>query len=69
MIRVFDRFPTDFQAQEFSHLETFCLASFVEFVTKLNETTFKPLYRRLFDWAFNDLSGMPCLHDTGVVLI
>lgn len=28
------------------------IAAFVEMVVKLNEATFKPLFRKLFDWAF-----------------
>jgi U3 small nucleolar RNA-associated protein 10 len=28
------------------------VAAFVELVTKLNDTAFRPLFRKLFDWAF-----------------
>jgi hypothetical protein len=28
------------------------IQAFLELVTKLNEATFRPLFRRLFDWAF-----------------
>jgi U3 small nucleolar RNA-associated protein 10 len=31
--------------------------AFVDLVTKLNEAAFKPLFRRLFDWAFNSTTG------------
>lgn len=37
--------------------EALTLASFVDVVTKLNDAAFKPLFRRLFDWAFNDVTG------------
>jgi U3 small nucleolar RNA-associated protein 10 len=32
------------------------ISAFVEMVAKLNDATFKPLFRRLFDWAFKDAS-------------
>jgi hypothetical protein len=28
------------------------IQAFVEFVAKLNEVAFRPLFRKLFDWAF-----------------
>jgi hypothetical protein len=33
-------------------VESAVVAAFVELVTKLNDTAFRPLFRRLFDWAF-----------------
>lgn len=33
-------------------MESETIATFVEMVVKLNEATFKPLFRKLFDWAF-----------------
>ena len=33
------------------------VASFLELVVKLNENTFKPVFRKLFDWAFSASSG------------
>lgn len=30
------------------------IAAFLELVVKLNETVFKPLFRRFFDWAFTE---------------
>ncbi|KIP06398.1 hypothetical protein PHLGIDRAFT_128310 [Phlebiopsis gigantea 11061_1 CR5-6] len=33
------------------------IAAFLELVVKLNETTFKPLFRRVFDWAFATHTG------------
>lgn len=33
--------------------ENLVSAAFVDMTTKLNEATFKPLFRRFFDWAFN----------------
>ena len=32
--------------------ETRVIAAFKELVVKLNEAAFKPLFRRLYDWAF-----------------
>lgn len=32
--------------------QTFVIAAFKELVIKLNEAAFKPLFRRLYDWAF-----------------
>jgi U3 small nucleolar RNA-associated protein 10 len=28
------------------------IATFLELVTKLNESSFRPLFRKVFDWAF-----------------
>ncbi|KAJ7582775.1 hypothetical protein C8J56DRAFT_230499 [Mycena floridula] len=39
-------------APESQEAEAQAIASFVELVVKLNETTFKPLFRRLYDWGF-----------------
>ncbi|KAI9435473.1 hypothetical protein H4582DRAFT_1969649 [Lactarius indigo] len=33
-------------------VESAAIAAFVELVAKLNDTAFRPLFRRLFDWAF-----------------
>lgn len=33
------------------------ISAFLELVVKLNETTFKPLFRKLYDWAFTQESG------------
>jgi len=33
-------------------VESAVVAAFVELVAKLNDTAFKPLFRKLFDWAF-----------------
>ncbi|KAI0092311.1 armadillo-type protein [Irpex rosettiformis] len=33
-------------------VESDAIVAFVEMVVKLNEATFKPLFRKLFDWAF-----------------
>jgi hypothetical protein len=37
--------------------ETRVIAAFKELVIKLNESAFKPLFRRLYDWAFVEKSG------------
>ncbi|KAF8525719.1 armadillo-type protein [Gautieria morchelliformis] len=36
--------------------EALTLAAFVDVVTKLNDAAFRPIFRRLFDWAFIDVS-------------
>ncbi|KAI0063355.1 ARM repeat-containing protein [Artomyces pyxidatus] len=33
-------------------VEKMTIAAFLEMVTKLNETAFRPLFRKLFDWSF-----------------
>lgn len=33
-------------------VESAVVASFVELASKLNDGTFKPFFRRLYDWAF-----------------
>jgi U3 small nucleolar RNA-associated protein 10 len=38
-------------------VESAVVAAFVELVAKLNDTAFRPLFRKLFDWAF---TGRPC---------
>ena len=43
------------------------LAAFLELVVKLNETAFRPLLRRLCDWAFADESGK-CMAPESVVI-
>lgn len=35
-------------------VESATITAFVELVAKLNDTAFRPLFRRLFDWAFQD---------------
>ena len=37
--------------------ETRVISAFKELVVKLNEATFRPLFRRLYDWAFTTDSG------------
>ncbi|KDQ16943.1 hypothetical protein BOTBODRAFT_144298 [Botryobasidium botryosum FD-172 SS1] len=39
-------------AEAISDVENSCTSAFLQLVTKLNENTFKPLFRRLYDWAF-----------------
>ncbi|KAG9005674.1 snoRNA-binding rRNA-processing protein utp10 [Tulasnella sp. JGI-2019a] len=38
--------------QDVGEVEAAAILSLIEIVTKLNEATFKPLFRRIFDWAF-----------------
>lgn len=35
-----------------SEAEEHVVSAFKELVVKLNETAFKPLFRRLYDWAY-----------------
>lgn len=49
-------------AEIISQVEGVVIAAFVELVTKLNDTAFRPLFRKLFDWAFTGkvLDAMGC---------
>lgn len=40
---------------EIHEIENSCLKGFLKMVLKLNETTFRPLFLRIFDWAVLDL--------------
>ncbi|KAI5990429.1 hypothetical protein EDD15DRAFT_2388798 [Pisolithus albus] len=44
-----------FGAQE---VESYAISAFIELVVKLNESAFRPLVRRLHDWAFVDNTGV-----------
>ncbi|KAI6126293.1 hypothetical protein EDD16DRAFT_1553513 [Pisolithus croceorrhizus] len=44
-----------FGAQE---VESYAISAFTELVVKLNESAFRPLVRRLHDWAFVDNTGI-----------
>jgi U3 small nucleolar RNA-associated protein 10 len=44
---------------ELVQAELRAIAAFKEFVVKLNDAAFRPLFRRLYDWAFVDDSGRP----------
>jgi BP28CT (NUC211) domain len=33
-------------------IESAVVGAFIEFATKLNDTAFRPLFRKLFDWGF-----------------
>ncbi|KAI6117492.1 hypothetical protein EV401DRAFT_2197674 [Pisolithus croceorrhizus] len=44
-----------FGAQE---VESYAIPAFIELVVKLNESAFRPLVRRLHDWAFVDSTGI-----------
>ncbi len=44
---------------EVQQAETQVISAFKEFVIKLNESTFRPIFRRLYDWAFvNDTCSL-----------
>lgn len=38
-------------------IEAHSIPAFLELVIKLNEAAFRPLFRKLYDWAFADDSG------------
>ncbi|KZT23010.1 hypothetical protein NEOLEDRAFT_1180414 [Neolentinus lepideus HHB14362 ss-1] len=42
---------------ETEELESTIISAFVEFVTKLNETAFRPIFRKLYDWALGVSDG------------
>ncbi len=48
------RFSSPFPAiaETAIQVESAVVGAFVELVTKLNDTAFRPLFRKLFDWAF-----------------
>lgn len=48
------RWPSPFSlvAEAVMQVESAVVSAFVELVTKLNDTAFRPLFRKLFDWAF-----------------
>ncbi|CAD6568277.1 MAG: snoRNA-binding rRNA-processing protein utp10, partial [Tremellales sp. Tagirdzhanova-0007] len=48
-------------------IEESAIGSFLELVTKLNETTFKPLFVRLHDWAVIDLANDKVMDDPRLV--
>ena len=39
----------------YTQVESATITAFVELVAKLNDTAFRPLFRRLFDWAFQGI--------------
>ncbi|KAI0311668.1 hypothetical protein OF83DRAFT_1068421 [Amylostereum chailletii] len=43
-------------SEDVPQVEQAVIGAFLELVTKLNETAFRPLFRKLFDWAFADPS-------------
>ncbi|KAI6022898.1 hypothetical protein BKA83DRAFT_89928, partial [Pisolithus microcarpus] len=56
-----------FGAQEVSYLlivESYATSAFIELVVKLNESAFRPLVRRLHDWAFVDNTVFQGTHAT-----
>ncbi|KAH9893998.1 hypothetical protein C8Q73DRAFT_694035 [Cubamyces lactineus] len=43
--------------QPSTEIESAVTAAFIEVVVKLNETAFRPIFRKMFDWAFADAHG------------
>ena len=60
------RLPSPFLlvAETVMQVERAVVDAFVELVTKLNDTAFRPLFRKLFDWAFTGESRAVIDHDT-----
>jgi len=44
-------------------VESAVVATFVELVAKLNDTAFRPLFRKLFDWAFTGMRQHVMYHN------
>lgn len=58
MLKAFDmrrEQPHTLSAEDLHDFEDHCLRAFVRMVLKLNETTFRPLFLRIYDWAVLDL--------------
>ncbi|KAF5351352.1 hypothetical protein D9758_008071 [Tetrapyrgos nigripes] len=49
---LFSAFLSAFDSVKMGESETRAIDAFVELVVKLNEATFRPIFRRLHDWAF-----------------
>jgi U3 small nucleolar RNA-associated protein 10 len=57
MLRVLDlRRDCTLSAADLAAVEDRCVGAFVRMVLKLNETTFRPLFLRIYDWAALDLA-------------
>ncbi|PWN45726.1 hypothetical protein IE81DRAFT_363957 [Ceraceosorus guamensis] len=58
LVRVFDlrrEHAKELSAADLGKVEDHCVDAFVHLVLKLNETTFRPLFLRTYDWAAQDL--------------
>ncbi|CEH15819.1 Uncharacterized conserved protein [Ceraceosorus bombacis] len=58
LVRVFDlrrEHAKELSAADLGRVEDNCVDAFVHLVLKLNETTFRPLFLRTYDWAAQDL--------------
>ncbi|KAI9261063.1 hypothetical protein BY458DRAFT_557445 [Sporodiniella umbellata] len=51
------RTNTEFSEQDIAEVEGTVISAFLDFVMKLNETLFKPLYLKVVDWATNELAA------------
>jgi U3 small nucleolar RNA-associated protein 10 len=49
-----------FNADSINEIEESAIGSFLELVIKMNESTFKPLFIRLYDWAVIDQAEGKC---------
>ena len=47
---------TSLDPQDIAQIEENALGAFVQFILKLNEQTFRPLFLRTYDWAVIDLA-------------
>ncbi|KAF5351360.1 hypothetical protein D9758_008074 [Tetrapyrgos nigripes] len=57
---LFSVFLSAFDSVKMGEFETRAIDAFVELVVKLNEATFRPIFRRLHDWAFVSEHGRFC---------
>lgn len=44
-------------------VETSVISALVQLILKLSESNFKPLFNKLYDWAFRSANGDPCYQD------
>ncbi|KIY47627.1 hypothetical protein FISHEDRAFT_74431 [Fistulina hepatica ATCC 64428] len=52
IIKVFLEALERVKSRDSNETESLVIATFTELVVKLNDTSFRPLFRRLYDWAF-----------------
>lgn len=65
-----DAFGLCLEADYKTEVQADIIATFLELVVKINEAIFKPLFRRLFDWAFaSDAGESPSLHTSSFYVL
>jgi len=50
--------PSKVLSGDTTEIEAHAISAFLELVVKLNEAAFRPLFRKLYDWAFADNSDI-----------